>query len=467
MKADPSESDTDSIPGTSRSHTEIEPQPKEEKVYFGHKFDFNELEALRDNIASMALSPVEGVDGLYVGGLWAMRRSDILHQNSITHVLSMISFDTANLKNFKQEPWTVYGKKFKHLTVDVDDVEDTDMLIQMPRLVRFIREALQNRQGNSNADAGGSSKPEDSSDDDEDDSSGNDLGDSMAKMKLGSQKGGIFIHCAAGISRSVTATIAYLLHTYPSQFDPNVLDAASSPRPRRETAQQAVWNALALIRRTRPVANPNTGFMEQLRLWWEMGCPVDSYYENPSSTEDKGSAAANAPASDKDPHNPVEHHPLYQKWAFNREVKLHTDIGQAPPHLVFSDEFEIVPPPASAPSPTGQQQLKCKKCRRLLVSSDFLIPHTPRRENKLCQHHFIEPLSWMKEELEKGAMAGRLTCPNVKCGASVGRYDWKGFGCSCSEWVVPGFSLQKGRVDESTGGVGGVRMPPGAGRGNL
>lgn len=74
----------------------------------------------------------------------------------------------------------------------------------------------------------------------------------------------------------------------------------------------------------------------------------------------------------------------------------------------------------------------------------------------------------MRSTLERGELAGRLECPNLRCGALVGRYAWQGLRCSCGKWVVPGFSLQGGRVDEVRGagaaGVGavGIRMPIGA-----
>lgn len=34
-------------------------------------------------------------------------------------------------------------------------------------------------------------------------------------------------------------------------------------------------------------------------------------------------------------------------------------------------------------------------------------------------------------------MAGKILCPNKKCGAKLGNYDWAGVQCSCKEWVVP------------------------------
>ena len=67
----------------------------------------------------------------------------------------------------------------------------------------------------------------------------------------------------------------------------------------------------------------------------------------------------------------------------------------------------------------------------------------------------------MRPELEQGKMDGRLECP--KCHVNVGKYAWQGMQCSCSEWVVPGISLLKGRVDEvkSRTSVAEIRRPPG------
>lgn len=70
----------------------------------------------------------------------------------------------------------------------------------------------------------------------------------------------------------------------------------------------------------------------------------------------------------------------------------------------------------------------------------------------------------MRPELEKGELDGRLECPNAKCKANVGKYAWQGMQCSCGEWIVPGISLAKGKIDEAkrkaaTPGSMGIRMP--------
>jgi len=65
-----------------------------------------------------------------------------------------------------------------------------------------------------------------------------------------------------------------------------------------------------------------------------------------------------------------------------------------------------------------------------------------------CSGYFVEAMKWMEPFLEEGEMAGRIICPNKKCGAKLGSYDWAGVRCSCKAWVVPGFCIHRSKVDE-------------------
>ncbi|KHN94372.1 Dual specificity phosphatase, subgroup, catalytic domain protein [Metarhizium album ARSEF 1941] len=447
----------------------------------------------------MALSRIDGRDNLYVGGIWALRRSDSLTEKGITHVLSVVGFSPDSLKNFKDEPWSEYGKQFRHLLIDIDDVDESNLLVELPRAVRFIDDGLR---GPANKNGRSPSDQAESRGDTVRDGSGESgiveeglerlrasTADGAPAAESMSRAGGVFVHCAAGKSRSVSIVMAYLLWRYPDRFDANVVPAsaygdlgggkdaggpaahscdqsAGGIRSRKETAREAVELALALVRRTRPMAEPNDGFMRQLALWWEMGCPDD-----------------------------VEARPLYQRWAYKREVEEHVAVGQAPSRLRFEDEEPPAAASRAAAAGTGGGgqatglALRCKKCRRTLATAPFINEHVAAGSSatvgprQACPHYFVEPLSWMRRELEKGQLNGRLSCPNERCGAAVGRYDWKGIRCACGGWVTPGLSLQRARVDEevrrSRGAVGqgqdprlsevgrnmGIRMPPGPGRG--
>ena len=79
-------------------------------------------------------------------------------------------------------------------------------------------------------------------------------------------------------------------------------------------------------------------------------------------------------------------------------------------------------------------------------------------------HYFLDPLSWMRPQLEQGLLDGRLECP--KCKTNVGKYAWQGMQCSCGDWVVPAISLAKGRIDEvKVQGTGGAAAARGRARG--
>ncbi len=218
---------------------------------------------------------------------------------------------------------------------------------------------------------------------------------------------------ANGRSRSATLLIAYLL----SKDDALTLD-----------------DALARIRQGRPSAEPNPGFMSQLALYHTMGCPTD-------------------PAL----------HPIYQRWLYQRNLEASLATGLAPSTIHFSDEG----PPGSSPptksaraeahadEPQTSSTLRCRRCRTSLATSMYLVSHAPAHPAgstvSPCAHFFLEPMSWMRSELEQGKLEGRLECPKGTCGANVGKYAWQGMRCSCGVWVVPGISISKGRVDEIRG----------------
>ncbi|TGZ83872.1 dual specificity protein phosphatase 12 [Ascodesmis nigricans] len=222
------------------------------------------------------------------------------------------------------------------------------------------------------------------------------------------KKGGrVFIHCAMGKSRSATVLCAYLMRSRKLGRD----------------------DALARIRETRPFVEPNPDFMKQLELYEKMGWVDD-----------------------------IDEHPIYQRWLWRRELELSRQAGVAPDRVHFRDAEKEMVAEAGMKEAQGERfvELRCKKCRRTLANSHFLTPHIPKASQpphprvpqQPCSHHFLEPLKWMKNELEQGKLEGKLDCPNSKCGGKVGSYAWQGMKCSCGEWVVPGISLARGRVDE-------------------
>lgn len=81
--------------------------------------------------------------------------------------------------------------------------------------------------------------------------------------------------------------------------------------------------------------------------------------------------------------------------------------------------------------------IKCKKCR-------FPFPETSEHQyTNACSHFFIQEQVWIKAQ--EGHLEGIINCP--KCSIKVGTFNWAGLKCSCGVWVVPGFAIQKAKVD--------------------
>lgn len=119
-----------------------------------------------------------------------------------------------------------------------------------------------------------------------------------------------------GKSRSAAVCIAYLLHRQPNALTPQT--------------------ALDVVRAGRPLCEPNDGFMDQLNLYHEMGCPDD-----------------------------VVNHSLYQRWLYRREVEESVACGRAPE--MRSVRFEDEQPSVRAPSDDSRVvEIKCRKCRYVL-----------------------------------------------------------------------------------------------------
>ncbi|KAI1421734.1 protein-tyrosine phosphatase-like protein [Xylaria sp. FL1777] len=351
-----------------------------------------------------------------VGRVWILNiesHRNQLYENNITHILSVIQFSF--------EKWGEEAKRFKHMSIDIDDDESSDILVRLPAAVRFIDNGLHPQESEAGREQ-------------------------ATSTSASSSTHGVYVHCAMGKSRSVSCVVAYLLYKYPHRFGgKQFVESPASTQQRRITAKEAVYSALRCVREGRPGAEPNSGFMRQLELWWEMGCPAD----------DDGA---------------VERHPIYQKWLYDGMLQEARDMRIAPDAELIRFEDEVRVEEKEQENATvirdGGKEVRCKKCRRTLATPNFLVSHTPTGQsaNSNCAHIFIDTLSWMRPVLEDGALDGRLVCPNSKCRATVGRFAWQGLQCTCKQWVVPAFSLNRSRVDEVSSrpiGSSAIRMPPG------
>ncbi|KAJ4977672.1 hypothetical protein NE237_008452 [Protea cynaroides] len=234
------------------------------------------------------------------------------------------------------------------------------------------------------------------------------------------KEGSVLVHCFAGVSRSAAIITAYLM----------------------KTERLSQEDALESLRQSCEFVCPNDGFLEQLKMFEEMGFKVDL-------------------AS-----------PIYKRFRlnilgdlYNRGEKIDNSKFGADPGV----PSEMVSSEASEPlngEVKSTPAYRCKKCRRVVALEDNVISHTPgegetsfewkKRKsgnpfNKFDEHEcssiFIEPLRWMTT-VEEGGMEGKLSC--IHCEARLGYFNWSGIQCSCGSWITPAFQLHKSRVDIST-----------------
>lgn len=242
------------------------------------------------------------------------------------------------------------------------------------------------------------------------------LGPCLDFIDDGRKEGNVLVHCYAGVSRSATIITAYLMRV----------------------EQKPLEEALESLKEVYESVCPNDGFLEQLKLFGEMGFKVDT-----SS-------------------------PLYKRFRIKllgQSYKIGEKIGS----YVFEDDpgvsRQATPTQDLSNKDTRKTAYRCKKCRRIVAVEDNVVSHTPgegescfewnnkrkggRPDNKEqnCSSLFVEPLKWMTP-VEDGALEGKLSC--IHCGARLGYFNWSGIQCNCGSWITPAFQISKSKVDIST-----------------
>lgn len=311
------------------------------------------------------------IEGLYLGGIMAALNEQDLQGKGITHVLSV---DEKPLPD-------VLTSQINYKHVFALDLYDFDLLSCFPECLAFIDQARESG-------------------------------------------GKVLVHCQAGISRSSTIVIAYLMHKL------------------NLSKQQAVDHVTAV----RNIIKPNDGFQEQLQLFENMGTTLDkkhgefrAYQLNKLAVKFQcGQFSGGVPESEIPAEVYVE--PDYsakEKAAFFKCRKCRLFLfhsGAVTSHNIGEGESAF---DWRSKVPANQRR-KEDIMHGDLASSEF--PKVPKCGRSL----FVDPLVWMKGKIHE--VQGKLHCP--KCDTKIGSYVWYGEKCPCGAWVAPAFHVDNGKVDK-------------------
>ncbi|PRP85384.1 leucine-rich repeat-containing protein [Planoprotostelium fungivorum] len=139
-----------------------------------------------------SVPPTEIVPGkIFLGSLQSAQSLYVLKEMKITHIISVLRLC---------RPY--YPEDFKYLNIEADDSADFDLMRHFPEVHQFMDEALE---------SGGT----------------------------------VMVHCAAGISRSATLVISYIMKNQQIRFR----------------------DAYSYVRGKRSIVSPNSGFQKQLEIF--------------------------------------------------------------------------------------------------------------------------------------------------------------------------------------------------------
>jgi len=171
-----------------------------------------------------------------------------------------------------------------------------------------------------------------------------------------------------------------------------------------------------------------------------------SYIHNPATMSDETARILGRRMSDAMLSSPVDGRNRSSERGADQQDPSEDDRPSIPPtHLAspaeLAAQLHANPKLAALRSPMAMTPLQSVTKATSPVSPPILM-------NPKCSGYFVEPMKWMEPFLESGQLAGKITCPNTKCGAKLGNYDWAGVCCGCKEWVTPGFCINRSKVDE-------------------
>ncbi|KAJ3156804.1 nucleotidyltransferase [Geranomyces michiganensis] len=128
-------------------------------------------------------------------------------------------------------------------------------------------------------------------------------------------------------------------------------------------------------------------------------------------------------------------------------------------------------PPSSLPTPSPSappivKQLRCRKCRTILVPASSLTSHEQGSGQQAFGYRKRDPaleiattcsafhvsesdVDWIDGVADGSKSEDKIACPNAKCGTKLGAWSWAGAACSCGTWIAPSFAIAVNKVDET------------------
>jgi len=280
----------------------------------------------------------------------------------------------------------------------------------------------------------------------------------------------VLVHCVAGISRSASLVIAYVMKSRSMTYN----------------------EARGLVSQKRRIVDPNEGFVRQLVLYQKMGYTIDignldyrrlvldalafefrlislNYYQMPGSASKAiSSPFSNISASTS---GSVERTSVIQVPPGHKNLPSRQNVGILFDHYYNKLHLQEVNKYPSVYDPSNV--FKCTKCRSVVFYAISVIENknpagsemsydnlsAPKSDTQSksgkskaeCPFVFIEPQPWMsKGVLERD---GNLEC--YKCKRKLGKFDWtSGESCSCpnhkSQINLNLFKVMKKKVDMSS-----------------
>eukprot|EP01132_Coremiostelium_polycephalum_P010970 gene10970-13440_t len=312
----------------------------------------------------------------YIGSIQAVNRT-VLDDHQITHVLSIM--------NGYQPKWP---KMYKTMVIDVLDAPTVNLSQYFEKTFKFIEE--------------------------------------------GREEGAVLVHCFAGMSRSASICIAYMMKKLNISYE----------------------DAHGLLLERRPIIYPNSGFVYQLKKYEQE--LLEAKLKSEKKEKKQKDSIQSSPETVQTPPSSTTTTTTTEEIINTVVTEISKEITEISNSTTTTTTVEV----------DGNEGFRysCRKCSKDLFIDLDILPHEQGDGQAAFKHHRRDKISKADEQVvctsyflmeldffvnqTSGGVDGRLVCDNPKCGEKIGSWSWSGEQCSCGAWIAPSFQIPKTRVDE-------------------